>query len=68
MVMDASVEQLDGYRFVYLLPFGPRDVFVEDTYYSDSPEVDQPLLQSRIAAYACASACAGSPASCGNAS
>jgi lycopene beta-cyclase len=52
MVMDASVEQLDGYRFVYLLPFGPRDVFVEDTYYSDSPEVDQPLLQSRIAAYA----------------
>jgi lycopene beta-cyclase len=52
MVMDGSVEQLDGYRFVYLLPFGPRDIFVEDTYYSETPDLDQPLLQSRIAAYA----------------
>jgi lycopene beta-cyclase len=52
MVMDARVEQVDGYRFVYLLPFGPHEIFVEDTYYSDTPDLDQALLQSRIAAYA----------------
>ena len=52
MVMDATVEQVDGFRFVYLLPFGPHEVFVEDTYYSDTPDLDQPLLQQRISAYA----------------
>ena len=50
--MDATVEQIDGYRFVYLLPFGPHEIFVEDTYYSDTPDLDQPLLQQRISAYA----------------
>ena len=52
MVMDATVEQIDGFRFVYLLPFGPHEVFVEDTYYSDIPDLDEPLLQKRISAYA----------------
>jgi lycopene beta-cyclase len=52
MVMDSCVEQLDGYRFVYLLPFGAQEIFVEDTYYSDTPSLDQALLQARIAAYA----------------
>ena len=33
MVMDAGVEQLDGYRFVYCLPFKARRMFVEETYY-----------------------------------
>ena len=50
--MDATVAQIDGYRFVYLLPFGPHEIFVEDTYYSDTPDLDRPLLQARIAAYA----------------
>ena len=50
--MDARVDQVDGYRFVYLLPFDAREIFVEDTYYSDTPDLDRPLLQSRIAAYA----------------
>ena len=52
MVMDACVEQVDGYRFVYVLPFGPDEIFVEDTYYSDTPDMDQALLQSRILGYA----------------
>jgi lycopene beta-cyclase len=52
MVMDAGVEQLDGYRFVYLLPLGPSEIFVEDTYYSDSPALDRPALRQRIADYA----------------
>ena len=52
VVMDATVEQIDGFRFVYLLPFGPHEIFVEDTYYSATPDLDQPLLQKRISAYA----------------
>lgn len=52
IVMDARVEQVDGYRFVYCLPFSERDVFVEDTYYSDSPDLDLPTLHGRIDAYA----------------
>ena len=52
VVMDASVEQADGYRFVYLLPFGPDRLFVEDTYYSDTPDIDPVLLAGRVSAYA----------------
>lgn len=52
IVMDATVEQVDGYRFVYCLPFGPDEIFIEDTYYSDSPTIDQPALAGRIGAYA----------------
>jgi lycopene beta-cyclase len=52
VVMDASVEQADGYRFVYLLPFGPDRLFVEDTYYSDTPDIDRALLAGRVSAYA----------------
>ncbi|MBA4047119.1 MAG: lycopene cyclase [Sphingomonas sp.] len=39
MVMDATVPQVDGYRFVYVLPFSPTRLFVEDTYYSDTPDL-----------------------------
>jgi lycopene beta-cyclase len=53
-VMDATVEQLDGYRFVYCLPFADTEMFVEDTYYSDTPDLDVPVLIARIDAYASA--------------
>jgi lycopene beta-cyclase len=52
VIMDATVDQLDGYRFVYLLPWDDRTIFVEDTYYSDTPDLDVPTLDARIAAYA----------------
>lgn len=52
VVMDATVEQIDGYRFVYVLPFGSDRLFVEDTYYSDTPDLDRGALAARIAAYA----------------
>jgi lycopene beta-cyclase len=54
VVMDATVEQIDGYRFVYLLPFDAERVFVEDTYYSDTPAMDVPAIGARIDAYAAA--------------
>jgi len=52
IVMDATVEQIDGYRFVYVLPFGPTTLFIEDTYYSDSPKLDVEAVKGRILAYA----------------
>jgi lycopene beta-cyclase len=52
IVMDATVPQIDGYRFVYVLPFAADRLFVEDTYYSDTPALDREMLATRIAAYA----------------
>jgi lycopene beta-cyclase len=54
VVMDATVDQADGYRFVYCLPFSPTELFVEDTYYTDGPELDRELLADRISDYAAA--------------
>lgn len=52
VVMDARVAQIDGFRFVYCLPFDDDHVFVEDTYYSDSAALDVDLVRQRIGAYA----------------
>lgn len=51
VIMDAAVEQPDAYRFVYLLPLGTDEIFVEDTYYADRPVVDAATLRDRIADY-----------------
>ena len=51
-IMDATVAQHGAYRFVYLLPFDPHTVLVEDTYYADGPALDREALRRRIADYA----------------
>ena len=51
VIMDATVEQLGGYRFVYVLPLGADELFVEDTYYQDTPELDRGVLSGRIDRY-----------------
>lgn len=51
VIMDATVDQIGGYRFVYLLPLGDCDLFIEDTYYQDSPTLDREALSARIDAY-----------------
>ncbi len=52
VIMDATVSQLDGYRFVYLLPIAPDRLLIEDTYYTDDPELDDTTLGHRIESYA----------------
>ena len=58
VIMDAAVDQLApygngaAYRFVYVLPLGERDVFIEDTYYADDPDLDRAALAGRIDHYA----------------
>ena len=51
VIMDACVEQDDGYRFVYSLPFSATEMLVEDTYYSTSPVLDVPLVRCRVGSY-----------------
>lgn len=40
IVMDATVPQIDGYRFMYVLPLSPRRLLVEDTSFSSTPDID----------------------------
>jgi lycopene beta-cyclase len=51
VIMDATVDQLGGYRFVYCLPFSETEMLVEDTYYADGPELDLPTLGARLDDY-----------------
>jgi lycopene beta-cyclase len=52
IVMDATVPQLDGYRFLYVLPLGPDRLMIEDTRYSDGPALDRVAIGLEIDAYA----------------
>lgn len=54
VIMDATVAQLDGYRFVYTLPFSATRMLVEDTYYSDEAGLAEGVLRERVLAYAAA--------------
>jgi lycopene beta-cyclase len=51
IIMDATVEQADGYRFVYTLPFSDTEILIEDTYYSTDPALDASRLRARIGDY-----------------
>lgn len=51
MLMDATVPQLGGFRFFYVLPLAPDRVLVEDTYFSDGTHVDATALRAEIAAH-----------------
>lgn len=61
IIMDATVEQHGSYRFVYTLPLGAHDLFVEDTYYADSPVLDRGVLSGRIDRYCEAHGWRGDP-------
>lgn len=40
ILMDATVEQKDGYRFIYYLPWDSNTLLIEDTRYSLKPVAD----------------------------
>lgn len=52
ILMDALVPQEDGYRFLYTLPLDARTLLIEDTRYSDGPQVEPAALRAEIARYA----------------
>lgn len=51
VLMDATVAQRGGYRFVYTLPLDARTVLVEDTIYADAPVLEVEGVREDIAAY-----------------
>ena len=51
IVMDATVDQSDGYRFVYCLPFSDTRLLIEDTYYSTDAALDVKAIGGRIEDY-----------------
>ena len=51
IIMDATITQDDGYRFVYVLPFTHDTALVEDTYYADGSALDKKIIRKRISDY-----------------
>jgi lycopene beta-cyclase len=51
IIMDATVPQIDGYRFVYVLPFTETTALVEDTYYADGSMIEPQDVMSRLHDY-----------------
>lgn len=51
ILMDATVAQRGGYRFVYTLPLDERRVLVEDTFYADDERLDATRIRDDMAAY-----------------
>ena len=51
-IMDATVPQTDGYRFMYVLPLSEDTLHVEDTYYADGDALPAAALREAIGAYA----------------
>jgi lycopene beta-cyclase len=51
VIMDARIEQTDGYRFAYCLPFSATELFVEDTFYTDDPGLDAPAMRGAMHGY-----------------
>jgi len=54
VLMDATVPQTDGFRFFYVLPLSEHRALIEDTYFSDGPELDADSVCSEIEHYAVA--------------
>lgn len=52
LLMDALVPQRDGFRFMYALPLGSHRLLLEDTYFSDTADLDHQLLEAEILGYA----------------
>ncbi len=52
IIMDATLPQHDGYRFLYTLPFDEHTLLIEDTRYSDSPDIAPVAYENAINRYA----------------
>ncbi len=51
VLMEANVDQAEGYRFLYALPFDRRRVLIEDTHFSESNTLDKADSLKQISAY-----------------
>lgn len=51
ILMDATVDQLDGFRFLYVLPLTERRVLIEDTHFSETQDLDRQNSLSQVRNY-----------------
>lgn len=51
-LMDGTVDQIDGFRFMYVLPLDPTRLLIEDTYFADTPTLDIDAIRRHIGDYA----------------
>ncbi len=51
IIKDTRVAQLEGYRFIYVLPFDAHTTLIEDTRYADTPNIDTAAYRIEIARY-----------------
>lgn len=51
-LMDATVDQQGGYRFVYTLPLSPTELLIEDTHYVDNASLDTDRARANLVRYA----------------
>ena len=54
IIMDATVDQKDGYRFLYVLPWDANTLLIEDTRYTDADDLDLDDMRRGISDYAVA--------------
>ncbi len=52
ILMDATVNQQGGYRFVYTLPISANELLIEDTHYIDAARLHLSATRQNIADYA----------------
>lgn len=52
ILMDATVNQQGGYRFVYTLPISATELLIEDTHYIDAARLHLSAARQNIADYA----------------
>lgn len=52
ILIDATVPQRDGFRFMYVLPLAPDRLLIEDTFFSDTAFLDTELSRRDIWRYA----------------
>ncbi len=57
ILMDATVSQEAGFRFLYTLPLSPRRLLVEDTYFSDTPDLQRDALRANLLEHLATSGC-----------
>ncbi|MCX7978670.1 MAG: lycopene beta-cyclase CrtY [Bdellovibrionaceae bacterium] len=52
ILKDVLVPQTDGYRFFYCLPWDKNSLLIEDTYYSNTPDIDIDRVTKEIQNFA----------------
>lgn len=52
IIMDATVDQQNGYRFVYSLPLSATELLIEDTHYIDNATLEPERARQNIRDYA----------------